>query len=66
MENKLITPQELYKYLNKDRREVVGIHAAYKLVRRKDFLALKIGGRFYIIENKVDEWFNKQAEKFWC
>ena len=36
------------------------------MVRRKDFPALKIGKRFYIIENKVDEWLNKQAEKFWC
>lgn len=66
MNNKLITPQELYEYLNKDGREVIGIHAVRKLAKRKDFPSLKIGNKYYIIENKVDEWFNKQSEKFWC
>jgi excisionase family DNA binding protein len=65
MENKLITPRELYEYLNKD-REVIGRQKVYQLVKRKDFPALKIGGKFYIIEQKVDEWLNKQSEKFWC
>jgi len=66
MENILITPQKLYEYLNKDKKEIIGIHAVRALAKRKDFPALKIGGKYYIIENKVDEWFNKQAEKFWC
>lgn len=66
MKNKLITPKELYEYLNKGDREVIGRQKVYQLVKRKDFPALKIGGKFYIIEQKVDEWLNKQSEKFWC
>lgn len=65
MENKLITPRELYEYLNKD-KEILGLEKIYKLVKRKDFPSLKIGGRYFIIENKIDEWFSKQSEKFWC
>lgn len=66
MTNNLITPKEFYKYLCKNGKCTIGINTVYKMVRRKDFPALKIGKRFYIIENKVDEWLNKQAEKFWC
>lgn len=65
MGNKLITPKELYNYFNNG-ESIIGINTVYKLVRRKDFPSLKMGNRFYIIENKVDEWLNKQSEKFWC
>jgi hypothetical protein len=66
MENKLITPKELYDYFNKGNREIIGLKKIYSLIKRKDFPSLKIGGKFFIIEQKVDEWLNKQAEKFWC
>lgn len=68
MQNKLTTPKEFYEYLNtnKDNKHKIGISMIYKLVRRKDFPALKIGGRYYIIENKIDDWLLKQSEKFWC
>ena len=65
MENRLITPKELYEYINKDNREIIGLKKIYMLIKRKDFPALKIGGKYFIIEQKVDEWMNKQAEKFW-
>jgi len=65
MTNKLITPQELYKRLN-DGKEIIGIHKVRSLVKRKDFPSFKIGNKYYIIENKLDEWFEKQAQKFWC
>lgn len=66
MTNNLITPKEFYKYLCKNGKGTIGINTVYRMIRRKDFPALKIGKRFYIIENKIDEWLNKQAEKFWC
>jgi excisionase family DNA binding protein len=66
MSNNLVTPKKFYELINKDNEIIIGIDKIYELVRRKDFPALKIGGRYYILENKVDEWFSKQAEKFWC
>jgi hypothetical protein len=64
-DTKLITPKELFSLMNKDNPGNIGLMKVYELVRRKDFPALKIGGRYFVLENKLDEWFNKQAEKFW-
>jgi hypothetical protein len=66
IEIKLITPYKFYQIMNSKGDKIMGKDAVYKIIRRKDFPALKIGKRFYIIESKVDEWFSKQAEKFWC
>lgn len=48
MENKLITPRELYNRLNITEDSIIGINTIYKLIRRKDFPSLKVGNRFYI------------------
>ncbi len=64
-DTKLITPKELFLLMNKDGGGKIGLMKVYELVRKKDFPSLKIGGRYFILENKLDEWFNKQADKFW-
>lgn len=65
-DTKLITPKEFYNLVNRNEPGKIGMVRIYELVHRKDFPALKIGGRYYILANKIDEWFNKQSEKFWC
>lgn len=66
MVNKLITPKQFYETINDKNAAIIGKDKIYELVRRKDFPALKLGGRYYIIENKINEWLSKQSEKFWC
>ena len=66
MNNKLITPKQFYNLINYENLTIIGVDKIYELVRRKDFPALKLGGRYYIIADKIDEWFNRQSEKFWC
>lgn len=64
MGNNLITPKAFYNIINKD-NVIIGIDKIYELCKTKSFPSLKMGGRYYIILNKVDEWFDKQAEKYW-
>lgn len=66
LQNDLVTPKAFYDIVNKNGTVIIGLDKIYSLVRLKGFPALKIGGRYYILINKVDEWFNKQADKFWC
>ncbi len=66
IKNNIVTPKAFYNMINKDGTVIIGLDKIYNLVRRKDFPSLRIGGRYYILVDKVDEWLNKQAEKFWC
>ena len=35
---------------------------AYKLVHRRDFPSIKVGGQFRIIVDKLPEWMEKQSK----
>ncbi len=62
-EYSLISPRQLYNRLNRDLDEPIGLSTVYKLVKEKDFPSVKIGGRFYVIENKVEEWLQSLTGK---
>ncbi len=59
----LISPKQLYTRINRDLDEPIGLTTVYKLVKEKDFPSVKIGGRFYVIENKVEEWLQSLTGK---
>ena len=59
----LISPRQLYNRINRDLDEPIGISTVYKLVKEKDFPSVKIGGRFYVIENRVEEWLQSLTGK---
>ena len=56
-----ITVKQLYKKLNKEHQGLIGINAVYDLVKRKDFPSIRICNNFFIIEDKVDAWFEKKT-----
>lgn len=56
-----ITVKQLYEKLNAQHPGIIGINAVYDLVKRKDFPSVRIGNKFIIIEDKVDDWFNKKT-----
>ena len=58
---KYITVKQLYENLNAKHPGLIGINAVYKLVKRKDFPSVRIGNKFFIIEDKVDAWFEKKT-----
>ena len=59
----LISPKQLYTRINRDLDEPIGLSTIYKLVKEKDFPSVKIGGRFYVIEDKVSEWLQSLTGK---
>lgn len=59
----LISPRQLYDRINRDLDEPMGLTTIYKLVKDKDFPSVKIGGRFYVIENKVEAWLQNLSGK---
>ncbi len=58
---KYITVKQLYEKLNSEQPGLIGINSVYKLVKRKDFPSVRNGHKFLIIEDKVDEWFEKKT-----
>lgn len=59
----LITPKQFYERINRDIDVPIGISTIYGLVKEKDFPSVKIGGRFYVIEDKVQEWLTSRSGK---
>ena len=59
----LISPHQFYERINRELDEPIGINTIYKLVKEKDFPSVKIGGRFYVIEEKVSGWLAELAGK---
>ncbi len=59
----LISPRQLYDRINRNLDEPIGLTTIYKLVKEKDFPSVKIGGRFYVIENKIAEWLQSLSGK---
>ena len=58
---KYITVKQLYEKLNSEQPWLIGINSVYTLVKRKDFPSVRNGRKFLIIEDKVDEWFEKRT-----
>ena len=56
-----ITVKQLYEKLNAEHQGLIGINAVYDLVKRKVFPSVRIGNKFFIIEDKVDAWFEKKT-----
>ena len=56
-----ITVKQLHEKLNSAQPGLIGINAVYELVKRKDFPSVRIGNKFLIIEDKVDDWFEKKS-----
>lgn len=59
----LISPKQLYGLINRELDEPIGLSTIYKLVKQKDFPSVKIGGRFFVIEDKVSEWLQNLTGK---
>lgn len=59
----LISPRQLYNRINSELDEPIGLSTIYKLVKQKDFPSVKIGGRFFVIEDKVSEWLQSLTGK---
>ncbi len=59
----LISPKQLYNRINHELDEPIGLSTIYKLVKQKDFPSVKIGGRFFVIENKVEAWLQSLSAK---
>lgn len=52
---KIITPKEVGKYL-----QIANIKL-YELMRRKDFPSFKLGGSYFVLEDKFVEWMDQQT-----
>ena len=64
MENnnmKLISPKQFYIRINESLDTHIGLKAVYDLIKRRSFPSVKIGGRYYVIESKVEEWLINQS-----
>ena len=59
----LISPRQFYSRINRDLDEPIGLTTVYKLMKEKDFPSVKIGGRFFVIEEKVSEWLQCMSGK---
>lgn len=59
----LISPKQLYDRINRDLDEPIGLSTIYKMVKQSGFPSVKIGGRFFVIENKVEEWLQGMTGK---
>jgi len=53
---RLITPEEAMPILR------VGKNRIYDLVKEKDFPSFRQGARYFIYENKLGEWIEKQCK----
>jgi len=60
---RLISPRQLYTRINMDLDEHISLATIYRLVKEKDFPSVKIGGRFFVIEDKVSEWLQSLTGK---
>ena len=60
----LITPKQFKERLACSLGTPVGINTIYSLVKRKGFPSVKIGRQYYVVEDKVNEWLEKETVKF--
>ena len=58
--HELISVQE---FIDRISRSVpIGMNKLYALVKEPGFPAIRIGKRYYVIADKVNEWMEKRAE----
>ena len=61
----LLTVKEVHQILNDGRaennRNAIGINQIYRLIKRDDFPCLKIGKKYFIIEEMLGDWIQNQA-----
>ncbi|MBR6525600.1 MAG: helix-turn-helix domain-containing protein [Clostridia bacterium] len=57
----LISPHQFYEEINRTLNTPIGIHKVYDLVKRKDFPSVRIGRKFYIIQEEIKNWLEKQT-----
>ena len=59
----LISPRQFYELINRKLDEPIGITTVYRLMKEKDFPAVKIGNRYFVIENRVLNWLQSLIGK---
>ena len=57
----LISPKQFYEKVNATLDCPMGKNTIYRLVKRRNFPSVKIGGRYFIMEDKVEEWLMNQT-----
>ena len=55
----LMSVQEFAEQMTK--HVAMGQNKIYAMVKQPGFPSVKIGGRYYVLVDKVDEWLNKKA-----
>ena len=58
---RLISPKQFYEMINERLDTPMGLRSVYALIKRRSFPSVKIGGRYYVIESKVEEWLVNQS-----
>ena len=59
----LISPRQFYQRINQKLDEPIGLGNVYKLVKQPGFPSVKVGGRYFVIENQVSDWLLKTSGK---
>ncbi len=59
----LISPKQFYDRINQTLDEPIGISSVYKMVKQSGFPSVKIGGRFFVIEDRIPEWLQSMSGK---
>ena len=56
----LMSVQKFIENLSESENSFLGINKLYALIKRDDFPAIKIGGRYYILVDKFSDWLDQQ------
>lgn len=65
MNENYISPKDLYNKLNASHPGLVGINKIYKWCKQKDFPAVKLGGKFLILEQSALDWIQKKVTYYY-
>ena len=57
----LITVQDFAEQITQNIS--IGANKIYAMVREPGFPSVKIGGRYYVLADKIDEWLEEQSHK---
>ena len=58
---KMISVSDFAEQLSKN--VAIGINKIYALIKEPGFPSVKLGCRFYVLADKVDEWLEQQSYK---
>ena len=53
----LLTPKEVGEYLH------IGSHKLYALMKQKNFPSFKLGGRYFVREDRLVDWMDMKEKK---